>query len=128
MDLGLTTKTQMKVSQMIKKLSLILLVLCPLSMLSQSAWAHDDHRPSRRSPEERSEERSERPSQGQHRHYYFNNPCYNSRCRPRSMRPYGFYNYGYYGPRRRGSEFYLRFGSPHRRRGGFGIGFGSYGW
>ena len=115
MDLGLTTKIQMKASQMIKKLSLMLLLLCSLSMLSPSAKSHDGPRSARRSLEERPER--------QHHH-----PSYSSRCRPRFMRPYGFYNYGYYGPRRRGSEFYIRFGGPHRNRGGFGIGFSNYGW
>ena len=118
MDVGLKTKLQMKVSEMIKKLSLTLLVLCSLSMLSPSVRSHDESRPPRRSPEAL--------PQGEQHHYHFNN--FRPYCPPRFVRPYGFYNYRYYGPRRRGSEFYLRFGGPRRRQGGFGIGFSNFGW
>ena len=122
MDVGLKTKLQMKVSEMIKKLSLMLLVLCSLSVLSAGAQSHDEPRPPRRRPEGR--------PQGQHYHYHLNNFRYygpGPYCPPRFVRPYGFYNYGYYGPRR-GSEVYFRFGGPPRRQAGFGIGFSNFGW
>ena len=120
MDVGLKTKLQMKVSDMIKKLSLMLLVFCSLSVLSPSVQSHDESRPPRRSPE--------RPPQGEQHNYHFNNfrPYFPPEWLPprRFARPY----YRCYGPRRRGSEFYLRFGGSPRRQGGFGIGFRNFGW
>ena len=117
MDVGLKTKLQMKGSEMIKKLSLMLLVLCSLSMLSASAQSHEEPRPPRRRPEGR--------PQGQHYHYHLNN--FRPYCPPRFVRPYGFYNYGYDGPRR-GPEADFSVGGPRRRRAGCGIGCSYSGW